>query len=354
MCVEPTFLQDGQKVACRYCWQCIENRTNDLVGRCIAESHTSDATLSVTLTYAKTDERTAVLHYGDFQQFIKRLRYHGYKVRYLVAGEYGSRKGRAHWHAVLFFTGKIPDEPEETRINWKYWPHGYSYFQAGHSYSAIRYAVKYALKDQKQKVFVNHLAMSKKPPLGHDFFIGLAQDHVRAHLSPQNPSYSFRDVFDGKQKRRKFWLYGRMREIYSEHFIETYRDAYGKDHPFSDFLGDPRPWKGERFFKPDPDHWEQVRQEFERKERERIERNKQQHQQHNPTGSKGYFAPRVGKYLAVKLNNGTVDLRHGKDQSWHVETKEQLETAVRQLGAIPVELEQLSGWSDLPSTMDRL
>lgn len=260
MCITPCMVPEVGPVACRYCWQCRKNRVNDLVGRCIAESYHSTETLAVTLTYSddaleqesrETGENrrahAATLVYADFQRFMKRLRKAGYAVRYIVAGEYGSRKGRAHWHAILFFQGKAPQvvgDPEavqgdevalDCRINWPHWTAGYSYFQRP-DYGGFAYLLKYVLKDTDQAVARHHLAMSKKPPLGAEYFRALALQHVEENISPQTALYVFRDQFDGKQQRREFMLQGRMREIYVETFLEAYKARYDRPYPQSEFL----------------------------------------------------------------------------------------------------------------------
>ena len=181
MCVDLQ-LTYGKSVPCRSCWQCRENRVNDLVGRCIAETQHCTASYAVTFTYREGEAGAALLLYCDFQLFLKRLRRAGYPVRYIVAGEYGTEKGRAHWHAVLFFSDKsppiVPHTPNDTHeitldatFHWKFWPHGFVFFQrpSGDSMASLRYAMKYALKDQHQRSSRNHLMMSKKPILGHRF-----------------------------------------------------------------------------------------------------------------------------------------------------------------------------------------
>lgn len=117
MCRTPNKLDDGTEVACRKCWQCKRNRVNDLVGRCIAESRYSAKTYAVTLTYANDAGVNAVtLVYKDVQDFLKRLRKR-YNVRYIVAGEYGTAKGRAHWHIILFFKDQYPEIKENVRVS---------------------------------------------------------------------------------------------------------------------------------------------------------------------------------------------------------------------------------------------
>lgn len=267
MCVEPTRLPEVGEVACRKCWQCRANRINDYVGRCIAEQTTSTDTMAVTLTYSDDlirgfEEHAVTLVYADFQQFIKRLRNDGYNVRYIVAGEYGSDNGRAHWHAVLFYNGKAPKRVPHWEIErsllrstenlgnpcftkqvcelqnmyWHYWPHGTVRFEKP-EYEGFRYILKYALKNMKDTHAVAHVAMSKKPPLGHDFFMQRAEKYVAQGISPQSPHYEFRhsiDRYDGK--RRKYWLQGRMREIFNETYINLWEETHGVEYPFSEML----------------------------------------------------------------------------------------------------------------------
>lgn len=256
MCITPSNLSEIGLVACRNCWQCRANRVNDLVGRCIAEQKVSTGTLAVTLTYAGDTPNSSTLVYADFQKFVKGLRNNGYSVRYIVAGEYGTVKGRAHWHAVLFFTGLVPEVPFETRIQWEHWEHGFSYFQTA-EYDGFKYLLKYALKEQEKAGSDSHLAMSKKPPLGHDWFIQLADQYVDQGLSPKTPVYTFRDVFDRKGKRREFWLQGRMREIFLEQYLARYEGCYGEPYPCSEFVEEQEDkWAAqERLREYDPDEW---------------------------------------------------------------------------------------------------
>lgn len=235
MCLVPNRLKDGTLVACRYCSLCASNRLNDLVGRCIAEQSVSSSTLAVTLTYAGDSPESAVLHYRDVQLMLKRLRKDGYKIRYICAGEYGTRKGRAHWHIILFFRGKSPAVQIDHRVSWDYWPHGFSYFQRP-DYGGFRYVMKYALKDQKSEAATRALSMSKKPPLGHDFFIRLAHDLVERGLPVHSPEYAFAGVLDRKGKARRYWLQGRMREMWLKAYCARWNEVHGGEPPQTDFL----------------------------------------------------------------------------------------------------------------------
>lgn len=249
MCIAPIRIvgPDGlTEVACRKCWQCEENRINDWVGRCIAESKTAGETYAVTLTYGRDEEdqvdhlRAALLTYSDVQKYLKLLRFHGYAVRYLVTGEYGSAKGRAHWHIMLFFEVAAPwHELDRNFMHWRmaadgtvakdtrgadsaFWPHGYSFWTKP-THRAVRYNCKYINKDVSKSERQGHLGMSRMPPLGAAYFYGLAERYVKAGLIPQDLKYSWPDVVNKKRKPLQFILSGRMADLYLDHYIHTWR-----------------------------------------------------------------------------------------------------------------------------------
>ncbi len=253
MCKSPVLI-NSMALPCHKCRDCRANRHSDLIGRCLAEQCTSSLTLAVTLTYRGFGPETAVLHYRHVQLFFKKLRKARYKVRYICAGEYGSKKGRAHWHVVLFFRGKklpqivqapdarqgddifLPrfDNDDAARYDWPHWDHGFAYFQdAGEG--SFAYLMKYAMKDLGDPMQDRGLAMSKLPPLGHDFFMQMALDLVEARLPIHEPTYRFSHV-QYKGKARVFWLQGRMREMFLEKYFDLWALAYSTDPPLTDFL----------------------------------------------------------------------------------------------------------------------
>lgn len=237
MCISPTIHPLHGPVACRLCWQCRQSRVDDLCGRSIAEARFSDHVMSVTLTYGEDTPHAAVLVYKDVQDFLKRLRYHRYSVRYLVAGEYGSKGARAHWHAILFFRGKKPDIPENETTGWEHWPHGHVFARSA-GYKGFRYVLKYVLKDLDSVVSQSHISMSKKPILGFDFVNSLADEYVMRGLPLQDPAYSFRDVLDVKGKPRQFWLRGKAQEILVDRYLEHWSAVHETPHPESEWLAD--------------------------------------------------------------------------------------------------------------------
>lgn len=225
---------------CQTCWQCRANRVNDLVGRCLAEQTTSTVSLALTLTYGGDTMNSVVLTYRDVQLMLKSLRNDGYSVRYIVVGEYGTLKGRAHWHIILFFKGKAPEMQMERRISWEYWPHGHVYAQTP-DYGGFKYLLKYVLKSQNAGTNQKELRMSKKPVLGHDYLMLQAEEMARKGAPMLDAAYRIpgQTEWDKEQNRyvrRKFYAQGRALEIYLQAYVDFFCDFHGKEPPDTDFL----------------------------------------------------------------------------------------------------------------------
>lgn len=262
MCTRPVTLLTGEKVGCQECEQCKLQVANDWVGRCIAESKVSAHTLRLDLTYGSdpayagkhVDHRHAqVLCYSDVQDYLKRLRiYTEGTVRFMCTGEKGSANGRAHWHLVLFFKGKLPpnivmfrryihdatkrDENGKTVGEHRsLWPHGWSYWSEANARS-IRYAAKYILKDIADTDQREH-RFSQIPPLGHDWFNMAAMRYVKAKLSPQSTMYEFPESIgpDGTPFRYKMSV--ATAYYFFTSFMDYWRVVYGnEDWPASELV----------------------------------------------------------------------------------------------------------------------
>lgn len=237
MCKAPIMLPTGVETACHKCSQCRERAIDDWVGRNIAESRTSKWARAVTLTYGRSDEgspdheRAAILTYSDVQKWIKLLRRHGFDVRYFITGEFGSTKGRAHWHVMLYGQGSMPEHRlEDKYFVGAFWSHGFSYWTMP-DHRNIRYNCKYILKDMGDEARQGHLAMSKKPPLGARYFDDLAERYVRQGLAPQDLFYSFPEVRqrkrDGSEAPKLFMLKDRSAELFLDHYLATWRARRG-------------------------------------------------------------------------------------------------------------------------------
>lgn len=284
MCIAPNRLPDGTEVGCRECWQCNSRKTDDWVGRCIAESKTALRTFSISLTYGRDEDnnadhiRAAVLTYSDVQKYIKRLRKSGYVVRYFAVGEYGSTKGRAHWHLIVFYYDNaaviaqriqhnaevqaglkrgsllpVPDAavPEheistraadgdlrDVRFSDGHWEHGHAVWEelldgydAGAA-RAVRYVCKYLLKDADDDAMqMLGPRLSKKPPLGDQYFRELAQEHARQGLAPQSLFYSFPDVTSKDGSTKRYVLGGVSAENYLDYYLEALTGAAKPEKP---------------------------------------------------------------------------------------------------------------------------
>nr|QJB21441.1 MAG: replication initiator protein [Microvirus sp.] len=258
MCIAPMTISDGTQVACRNCWQCRAARIDDWVGRCIAESRTVAGASAITLTYGRDNsldsvtygeaehERAAVLTYSDVQKYFKRLRRkrirekgkpaYGYPCRYFVTGEYGSAKGRAHWHVIVFWLEKVPPHQVGTRFLEEHWPHGVSFWTAP-SYEDFRYNCKYILKGMGEAERQGHLSMSKKPLIGADYFRQRAADLAKQGLPLKDLNYTFPEAVRKNGERVQFRLSGAAKALYIDAYLQAWRELNGaKPWPASDVV----------------------------------------------------------------------------------------------------------------------
>ncbi len=235
MCIAPVQLPNGVLAGCRKCWQCRELVIMDYVGRCFAESKTAKACHAVTLTYGPDEmgnsdhPRAAVLTYSDVQKYVKKLRKNGYPCRYFSVGEYGSKKGRAHWHLIMFWSGKLPEHKLNKRFNETNWEHGLSFWEEP-TPESFKYACKYIQKDIGHDERQGHLGMSKIPPLGTLFFQSRAEEYAKRGLAPQSKDYRF-DECRGKGGRLiQFQLRGKSLDNYLSHYVECWKLYHGEKH----------------------------------------------------------------------------------------------------------------------------
>lgn len=97
-------------IPCGKCAGCRSDNAKMWSLRAMNELKLHDKNCFITLTYnddnplVNSDPLCLVsLRYKHFQNFMKRLRKKtGQKIQYLVCGEYGSKEGRSHFHAILF------------------------------------------------------------------------------------------------------------------------------------------------------------------------------------------------------------------------------------------------------------
>ncbi len=112
--VKGTIYNDDVKVPCGKCPPCKRRRVSDWVFRLQEEDKSSSSSHFVTLTYNTkciplTKNGMMTLNKRDYQLFMKRLRKAQLKahpnsppIKYYMAGEYGEKRFRPHYHAIMF------------------------------------------------------------------------------------------------------------------------------------------------------------------------------------------------------------------------------------------------------------
>lgn len=237
MCIKPkrlppevTKVGKPLDVACGHCWACRKAKVSDLVGRALCEAWVSDWTGSLTLTYRDSMERERdqahrALHVSHIQLFMKQLRNRGHKVRYIAAGEYGEKKGRAHWHVLLFGLGAVPEwcRRKGKFVTLHEWPHGHVHVVPVADERHIRYACKYLLKGEsiekdgrrRWKWAETSVPYSKQPLLGAAYFERLAEYHASLDVLP----HSFMYVPPGSLTGNPVPMTGATRRLYLDRWF---------------------------------------------------------------------------------------------------------------------------------------
>lgn len=143
---------DISYVPCGKCLACKLNKQQAMAIRCEEEYKHSACALFLTFTY-NNDSLPMInghptLRKKDMQNYLKRLRKEldlvGIKVRYVIAGEYGDKGNRPHYHALFFFSGYHNCLKNTLASNW---PYGFTYCGTV-THQSINYTLKYTLKSE--------------------------------------------------------------------------------------------------------------------------------------------------------------------------------------------------------------
>lgn len=160
-------VNDGYKdlevtVPCGRCTSCRLEHSRQWAVRCMHEAQMHKANSFITLTYAPEHlPEDHSIHKEELQKFIKRLRKNtGKELRYFACGEYGDKKGRPHYHAIIFGYD-FPDKKLHTKTKngdllyrspmlEKCWKYGHSLIGEV-TFQSAAYVARYVMKKRKGK-----------------------------------------------------------------------------------------------------------------------------------------------------------------------------------------------------------
>ena len=158
-----------QTVPCGKCAACRCDYSREWANRMILELADHDRAIFLTLTYNNdhlpiSDKGFPTLNKRDIQLFLKRLRkyFQGTSIRFYLAGEYGSKTHRPHYHAIIYGIGvdSFPDldfrgnneigQPFFSSLTLeRIWGNGFVLFSSV-TWRTCNYVARYVLKKQQQ------------------------------------------------------------------------------------------------------------------------------------------------------------------------------------------------------------
>uniref|UniRef100_A0AAU8AXM0 Replication initiator protein n=2 Tax=Dulem virus 149 TaxID=3145626 RepID=A0AAU8AXM0_9VIRU len=237
-------------VPCGRCIGCRLDKSRDWAVRCMHESSLWDSNLFLTLTY---DDAHLPIDNGldktHFQKFMKRLRkwvfdpnglgrvpqYEYFEddqkhlingVRFFHCGEYGGKRGRPHYHAIIYnldFPDKVPyklapsgDQLYVSQTLNDLWGFGYCII-GGVTFESCAYVARYIMKKQTGELSFLHyldpvtgvirqkeyITMSRAPGIGGQWFERYHDDvfprgYVLSNGYPAQPPRYYVNLLDKK------------------------------------------------------------------------------------------------------------------------------------------------------------
>lgn len=166
-------------VPCGHCIGCHLDRSKEWACRCVLESLEYDSNCFITLTYDEV-HCPKRLRKSHFQAFMKRLRsaHPDIEIRFFACGEYGSKNGRPHYHAILFnfdFSDReLLSVDGNSRLYVskelsKLWKYGIS--SVGElTFESCAYVARYTSKKVGSGFGDEFILMSRRPGLGVKYF----------------------------------------------------------------------------------------------------------------------------------------------------------------------------------------
>lgn len=169
-CINIKYLpQRDISVPCGKCAFCLATRRSDWSTRLEYEAKKWLDRKFITLTYADAHlywrNGISQLKKSHLQEYFKKLRKAGYKLRYYAVGEYGSKTYRPHYHVLLF--GSIPDVLLRTK-----WDKGEIHIGKV-TQASISYCLKYVVNGRSTGMRNGrerpYATMSRRPGLGANY-----------------------------------------------------------------------------------------------------------------------------------------------------------------------------------------
>lgn len=253
LCDRPvSLIREGIEVigACGSCSKCRAVRRRDVIGRAVAEGRdpACQGGTFMTLTYGY-DRRYAAklthphaykLHYEDVQKYLKRIRRRlippsntqRYRLRYLVAGEYGTLGGRAHWHVLAWWHSEVPKY--STEKCWKddpFWSEGHTNWRKAGALD-VAYLAKYATKFEVDEKTETCFHGSFRPLIGGYFFRQWAELHVAAGLAlTQGRKYQIEGSRTKTGKLFDYWMTPAAARIVVKAYLAAWEKRFPGTHP---------------------------------------------------------------------------------------------------------------------------
>ena len=157
MCRSPYYHPDYKtNFPCGSCEFCRMKRSRDWVTRLLNEKEYHKNCSFVTLTYSNENlPEKFSLNHKDVQLCLKRIRHNGFRFKYFIAGEYGEKTNRPHYHMIVYGMSVA-----ESKVQFEEcWQKGYIHVGSVTDESCA-YCSQYALKKQYKKDFYG----DRKPP----------------------------------------------------------------------------------------------------------------------------------------------------------------------------------------------
>ena len=187
--VHEGFVDRPVSIPCGQCTGCRLEYSRQWAMRCMHEASLHDENCFITLTYDEEHlPANGSLDKAAFPKFMKRLRkrFHGRRIRYYHAGEYGDRFGRPHYHSCLFgfdFPDKVSWPRKVDYPVWRsavlesLWPFGASEVGAV-TFESAAYVARYVTKKVTGKkageyyrgLQPEYSTMSRRPGIGKEWF----------------------------------------------------------------------------------------------------------------------------------------------------------------------------------------